>query len=133
MAKAESTKRIPHCETCTCGLTEIEWSDRRGFVDLRDASDIAERVLNCALDHSYDRTRDGIPDGYPRDLRLLLAPIVAKHLSFVDPDWQDKTVHIFDDEHPGAREAFLRELTDTATAWIHARAEAALSKVKENE
>lgn len=99
-----------HCETCTCGLTHVEWSDRQGWVDLNKPESVAGVVINCALDHSYDRTGDGVPYGIPDDLRERLAPIVAKHLSAVEPNWKDKTVYM--DQDDGRRKRFLQDLVN---------------------
>lgn len=97
-----------HCNTCTCGMTHVEWSDRQGWVDLSSAESLAGIVMNCSLDHSYDRTSDGIPWGVPDELRAKLAPVVAKHLSAVEPDWHNKTVYM--DYEDGSRERFRQDL-----------------------
>lgn len=84
-----------HCETCTCGLTRVEWSDRSGWVDLSDPESIADIVEFCVFDHYYDRTEDGIPYGM-ETVRPLLAPVVEEYLSQVEPDWKNKTVSSYD-------------------------------------
>lgn len=103
-----------HCPTCTCGLTHVEWSDREGWVNLSDPESVVSAVMSCALDHSYDRTGDGIPHGFPDKLREKLAPIVAKHLSAVEPDWKNKTVYMdLDDDEDTCRNALKKELLET--------------------
>jgi hypothetical protein len=101
--------RTSHCETCTCGLTHVEWSDRGSWVDLTNPQDIANVICACALDHSYDRD-DGIPCGFPSEVADALAPVIAKHLSAIEPDWENKTVSMEDVQ----RRAFMQELTEAA-------------------
>lgn len=111
-----------HCETCRCGLTRIEWSDREGWVNLSKPESIADVVMNCALDHSYDRTGDGIPYGFPDVLRVALAPVVAKHLSVTEPDWQNKTVYMdLNDDNDSRRGRFRQELIVAATAALRTK------------
>lgn len=105
-----------HCPTCTCGLTHVEWSDRKSWVDLNDPSDIAQVVMNCSLDHSYDRTSTGIPYGFPDYLEAKLAPIVAKYLSMVEPNWRDTSVFMYDKEE--LKEEFRLALTEAAKIEI---------------
>lgn len=81
----------------------LEWSDRSGEYHPRN---FWEAVLACSLDHSYDRTSDGVPYGMPDEYRAVFAPIVAKHLSAVNPDWADNTVYMTDEQH----DAFAAEL-----------------------
>lgn len=100
--------KTAHCDTCTCGLTKVEWSDREGWVDLADPENVAEVILNCALDHYYDRTHDGIPYGIPDKTREALALVVAIHLSEVEPNWQNVTVYSYDKEE--WRERFKKAL-----------------------
>lgn len=95
-----------HCITCTCGLTHVEWSDREGWVDTSNPRAVMSIVINCALDHYYDRTHSGIPYGIPEVIEKLLAPIVEKHLSAIEPTWQVKTVYMDN----GQRVAFEEEL-----------------------
>lgn len=92
-----------HCATCHCGLTEVEWSDRGGWVDLKNPEDVARIVIACSLDHSYDRTANGVPHGIPREMEVKLAPVVKAHLSAINPNWEDETVFGVSDEQ---REAF---------------------------
>ena len=105
---------MKHCTSCTCGLTAVEWSDRSGYVNLADPNDIADVVVNCALDHSYDRPGTGIPYGYPATLETLLIPVVAKHLSAINPAWKDETVYM----DKAAQAAFLADLTFIASDWV---------------
>lgn len=105
-----------HCSTCTCDLTEVSWSDREGWVDLNDARDIADTVMGCALDHSYDRDESGIPCGFPDKMRDRLAPVVADYLSRAEPDWKNKTVYMYD--KPELRESFKQALIAVAQEII---------------
>lgn len=106
------------CPTCTCGLTHVEWSGREGWVDLADPKSVVATVLHCALDHSYYRTGTGVPYGIPEKLAGALAPIVAKHLSAVEPDWENKTVYMdLDDDNDTQRNAFRAELIAAVTKF----------------
>lgn len=100
--------RNKHCNTCICGLTEVSWSDREGYVDLADDGDIAETIISCAFDHSYDRTDDAIPDGFPDDLREYLAPIVAAELDKIQSTWRKETIWTHD--KPGCRQQLKNAL-----------------------
>jgi hypothetical protein len=80
---------------------------------LNNSESVAEAIINCSLDHSYDRTGDGIPYGIPDSIRSALAPVVAKHLSAVEPKWEDKTVYMdLEEDSERRREAFKRELIE---------------------
>lgn len=113
--------KMSHCETCTCGLTYIYWSDRESHVDLTSPGKVAEAVMSCALDHSYDRTGTGIPYGFPDGLADALTPIVAKHLSAVEPDWEHKSVYMDDhnwsEKGTPQRDAFKKELIEAVEAY----------------
>jgi hypothetical protein len=67
----------------------LTWSDRE--VTAHDLFSVAETVVNCALDHHYDRM-DGVPYGLPEDVRRRLLPVVARHLAAKRADWRDHTV-----------------------------------------
>lgn len=108
--------RMKHCDSCTCGLTEVRWSDREGYVDLNDPEWIADIVVNCALDRSYDRTATGVPNGFPDDLEQRLAPIVAKHLGAINPNWKNESVNMYD--KPYQRDAFVLELKQVAKDFL---------------
>src|SRR5277367_4190913 len=98
----------PDCPCCTCGQIELQWSDRVAYVFLDDHEGVARVVMNCALDHGYDRPKLGVPYGLPNRLTARLAPIVDKHLSAIMPDWDvhDRSV-VLDEKQ---REAFKHEL-----------------------
>lgn len=103
-------KKSQHdCPCCVCGQTDLSWSDREAFVFPSDLETIANTVVNCALDHSYDRTGSGIPYGMDRIHRNLedaLYPIVDKHLSAINPQWKEHTI----DMNHEQRQNFLAEL-----------------------
>lgn len=96
----------PECPCCLCGIIELTWSDRIANVDPEDHTDVAERVIACALDHSYDRTDTGVPYGIHDTIRDALAPVVAKHLSAIREDWKDHSVSMNEEQ----RKAFRTDL-----------------------
>lgn len=69
----------------------LTWSDRE--VTAHDLFSVAETVVNCALDHHYDRM-DGVPYGLPDDMRKRLLPVVALHLAKKRADLKDHTVEM---------------------------------------
>jgi len=110
---------VQHCKTCTCGLTLVQWSDRDDYIDLGDPGQVADVVIACSLDNSYDRTRDGIPYGLPIKLTKDLSPIIDKHLSAIIPDWADVTVYMTEEE----RLAFRNELVTEIRNWYNSESE----------
>ena len=82
---------LPHCDSCTCGQFQLEWSDRSGWYHPQE---FYKAVLACALDHSYDRTPDGVPYGIPDEYRKVFAPIVEKYFNAIDPDWKKKSIEL---------------------------------------
>jgi len=100
-------KPIHDCPSCTCGMTEITWSDRQSYVSLSDVGEVIDAIIHCALDHSYDRG-NGVPYGLPEPVRDAALPIVAKHLAAVRPDWLQNTVNLGATE----RDALYRDLSD---------------------
>ena len=112
--------RVKHeCPSCTCGLTEISWSDREGYIDLSDPQDIADTFLNIALDHSYDRN-DGIPYGdLPDSLIELIRPVLDAHLGAIEPDWRNKTVYMYD--KPESKAEFRSALLKAATEFVSSK------------
>ena len=100
------------CPCCTCDQWKLEWSDREARVYIDDLEDVAGSVVSCALDHSYDRPRGGLPWGLPEEWRPLLAPVVEKHLTAMRPDWEEHTVYM---EH-AQRVAFLADVLDVLKA-----------------
>jgi hypothetical protein len=96
----------PDCPYCTCGQIQLTWSDRDAYVFPEDFEGIADAVVDCALDHSYDRSPTGVPYGLSCDVRDKLAPIVEKHLSAVEADWRENTVHMMNEQ----RQAFHKDV-----------------------
>lgn len=97
-------------------MVSLSWSDREAYVYPNDLEKIANTIVNCALDHSYDRY-EGIPYGLHaihRKLEDALEPIVAKHLAAINPQWQEHTV----DMNPEQREAFWAELLSKITEVV---------------
>jgi hypothetical protein len=92
-APAVETKEAPECPRCKRRdeSVQLHWSDREGEYH---KSQFYEAVLHCSLDHSYDRTGTGVPYGMPEAYAEAFAPIVEKHLSAVEPNWQEKTVYM---------------------------------------
>ncbi len=88
------SKQLHDCPCCTCGMMELTWSDREAHMRPDDLDEVAEVVLNCALDHWYDRTPIGVPHGLNQKRTEALAPIVAEHLSRAEPGWKEKTVEM---------------------------------------
>lgn len=84
------------CPCCTCGMIQLFWSDREPYV-FNDPESIANAVVNCALDHSYDRG-DGVPHGLDDETSDRLRPIVAAHLAAKNLDWLNHSVHMTDEE-----------------------------------
>jgi hypothetical protein len=95
------------CPHCVCGLTAMEWSDRERWVDANDPDEVANTIVMCALDHSYDRF-DGVPYGWwcSDEKKIELRIVVAKHLSAVDPEWRDTSI-IMNDVQRAALKADL--------------------------
>jgi hypothetical protein len=89
---------------------KLEWSDRHHWVHPDDLEAIADCVMYCALDHTYDRTSDGVPWGVPDAWRPVLAAVVDRHASAACPGWSDarrpKRVEVLDDQ----RAAFVADL-----------------------
>ena len=83
----------------------LQWSDRESKVRVDDPAAIADAVVSCALDHSYDRG-NGVPYGLPDDMTARLRPIVARHLAAKRPDWLEHTVDMDGEE----RESLLRDV-----------------------
>ena len=109
---AETTAKLEHaCPCCTCGRTKLDWSDREHWVRLDAPEEVAEAVMACALDGIGDRPRDGVPWGLPEDLAAALVPVVAEHLSAVDPDWRQHSVCFGPGDDP-RRAAFKAALVD---------------------
>lgn len=100
----------PECPYCTCGQIELTWSDRVAYALHNDPEGIAEKVVNCALDHSYDRTKTGVPYGLNDQLRVRLAFIVDRHLSSIQPEWNVKDLSVYMNDEQ--REAFELELAE---------------------
>lgn len=100
-----------HCETCTCGMTHVTWSDRESWIDASNPDEVADVVIHCALDHSYDRTPDGVPWGLSEKVRERLAPIVKEHLTRVRPNWREQTVNMTDTQRAAFRVALIKALT----------------------
>jgi len=100
------TRLHPDCPCCTCGQIQLTWSDRECWVFPEDLGSVAEAIVNCALDHSYDRPRGGAPDGITRTQRAAVEPVIARDLSAVEPDWEHKTVEMTEDQ----RLLFVRDV-----------------------
>lgn len=101
-----SRKPLHECPYCTCGQVELTWSDRGVSVFLDDHEGVADAVMSCALDSHFDRNRTGVPWGLPEKLREVFAPVVAKHLSAQDPDWDNVTIYMSEKD----KQNFLEEL-----------------------
>lgn len=80
----------PGCPGCRCGKLVLAWSDREHVVTAEDTREVAEAVVACALDHVYDRTKTGVPNGLPQSIVDLLAPIVARRLEAMRPEWTEQ-------------------------------------------
>jgi hypothetical protein len=77
-------------------------------VDLSDPTAVAQVVVSCSLDHSYNRDGcGGVPWGLTERLREALKPVVARHLSLVEPEWEKKTVSMEERQ----KETFMQEVT----------------------
>ena len=100
-------KQEHDCPCCTCGQTELLWSDRISHVFLQDLESVARAVVGCSLDHNYDRTDTGVPDGIPDLWKQALIPVVSKHMSQIRVDWVDHSIKMTEDEKAG----FLLEVT----------------------
>ena len=106
--------RQPHCDTCTCGLVAVEWSDRSGYYDPDDADSIVETVMSCCLDHSYDRTDNGIPYGMDDKYSELLAPVIATWFRQHHPEWFDHTVWLTEPERIALKQVLLTAVNGNA-------------------
>jgi hypothetical protein len=96
-----------HCETCTCGLIKVCWADREAWVDPTNNEELANVIINCTLDHFYDRTITGIPSGFPLKHYGELADIVIKHMMKIDENWINKTVDMTDEQELSFRKDLL--------------------------
>lgn len=101
-------KSLHDCPHCVCDLDEYTWSDRVAWVHPDDLDELAQMVVNCALDHHYDRG-GGVPWGFAKDMSEQLAVVVDRHLGAVRKDWIGHTVSM----EPAARAAFLKEVRET--------------------
>ena len=98
-------ERFHDCPNCRCGQIRLGWSDREVYVFSEDLDSFAAVILNCALDHAYERGK-GVPYGLDWDLECKLQHVVTKHLSAKDSDWLNNTVDLDDTE----RESFLYDI-----------------------
>jgi hypothetical protein len=110
--KMHERKPVHDCPCCTCGLSEVTWSDRCADINIHDVDEVAWTIISCSLDHSYDRPDDGVPYGLPDKMAEAARPIVNRHLSKVRPDWKEHTVDL---DMPG-REALFAELVQAFEA-----------------
>lgn len=94
---------IHDCPNCTCGMIELTWSDRVAVVFPDDAEGIADAIVSCTFDHSYDRTDTGVPDGLPDEISVVCAEIVARHLDAFYPAWKDNTIPWSEDNNEAVR------------------------------
>lgn len=111
------TRHHSECPSCTCGMTEVQWSDRSGLVDLTDSVDIAQVTMHCVLDHVYDHPGDGVPYGLPMPLAEQLAAAIDAFLTPIRPDWREKTVF---DLTEVERIGLLNALAEAARAAVQA-------------
>jgi hypothetical protein len=100
----------PECPDCHCGLILVEWSDRQGYIDPTDPEDMVEGVLDCALDHSYDRTSSGIPYNYPEDVVKKLTPVLSAWFLEHHPEWGEFTVSLNEEERQQLKDYLLNIL-----------------------
>lgn len=105
-------KSMHECPCCTCGQIELSWSDRAAHVYPNGADGIVNAIVSCALDHSYDRTKNGVPYGLPREIEDEAAIIVEKHLSAVNPNWKAHTVDMSHEQKKVFREELLSKVRD---------------------
>ena len=109
----EKKQEHSECPCCTCGQIEVSWSDRARFIYPDDDGEVVRVIVSCALDHSYDRTSTGVPYGLNCSLRDAAAPVVEKHASAVNPDWQNKSIDMTEEQ----RAAFEADLLACVLAW----------------
>ena len=83
-------------------LVKLEWSDREGWWH---PTEFWQAVMDCALDHSYDRGSTGTPDGLPDNFDEAFRQVVAEHLSVVDQKWTQRTVYMTDPQKDAFRKA----------------------------
>lgn len=70
----------------------LEWSDRA--INVPDnVFGVADGIVSCALDHGSDRG-NGVPCGMSSAERDACLPVVAKHLSAVNPQWLTHSVDL---------------------------------------
>lgn len=112
---------IHNCPNCTCGMIELTWSDRTAFVFPDDAHGIADAIVSCVLDHSYDRTDTGIPYGLPDEIFAACAEIVDRHMSAGFPRWKDNTIPC-SQESKNVIAPLRQELVAKLTSFHHMRA-----------
>jgi len=89
-----------NCPDCRCNRLQLEWSDRVISPDADSPQEIASAIIACALDHSYDRTDDGIPYGLPEEWYAPISYVVGQHLSLADAVWRERkrTIRISEEE-----------------------------------
>lgn len=105
-------KSMHECPCCTCGQIELSWSDRDAYVYPNDADGIADAIVSCSLDHSYDRTANGVPYGMPRNIEDGVVFIVEKHLSVINPNWKAHTIDMNHEQKKAFREELLSKVRD---------------------
>ena len=86
-----------NCPTCTCGKIEVVWSDRSMYINPKNPDEIVDAISSCVLDHYYDRTANGLPDGLPGYLNTI-ANWLRRYLDRHAPDWQTKTIRWTNDQ-----------------------------------
>jgi len=105
-----TTAQAKHCETCKCGLTLVEWSDRETWVDETDTEAIADLVECWTEDHAYDR-HERLP--WILKSRDVLQPLVERYLDARWPDWREKTIDMDDEQREALRALVIAALTQS--------------------
>jgi len=109
------TKKSEHdCPCCTCGQMELSWSDRSWYVYPDDIVAIVNAIISCALDHYYDRY-DGVPHGLTwikKGLDDAVRPIIVKHLSAINSEWEDHSVDMNESQRKSFREELLAKVKE---------------------
>lgn len=105
---ARKPKRNRHnCPHCTCGLTQVTWSDRETFINAENHEEVANLLVSIAQDHSYDRHE---PYGLPH--AGVLWSIVEAHLvlaCYVE-DWRKTTITMSEQQAAALKVALLARL-----------------------
>lgn len=107
------------CPNCTCGQIQIEYSGRGPYgVDPNNLDEVVESIILCSLDHRYDRTKTGIPYGFPSEFHKV-APVISDWFRTNHPEWFEKTAYLTEDERQSFKDVLLKALSPVTENYNH--------------